>query len=179
MNLIERATQIAVQAHKEQVRKSDGSPYIVHPIMVAYMLGKYGFPDAVVAAGLVHDVLEDTTVTEAELVEALGEEVVAIVRAVSEDKDMPWEERKKQYARTMADAPEGIRAVSLADKIHNAQSMLEAHAQQGPALWSHFNRGRSEQLWFVHQLLSAYRENWEHPMIDIYARLVADLDQCD
>ena len=78
-NLIERALQVAVAAHKEQVRKSDDTPYVVHPIMVSRIVERHGFPAEVIAAALVHDVLEDTAVSEPVLQAALGERVVAIV----------------------------------------------------------------------------------------------------
>lgn len=69
MNKIEKALRIAVEAHKDQTRKGDGSPYIVHPLMVAFKLQKYNFPDAVIVAALTHDVLEDTDYPEEKLKE--------------------------------------------------------------------------------------------------------------
>jgi guanosine-3',5'-bis(diphosphate) 3'-pyrophosphohydrolase len=60
MNLVEKALRIAVLYHKDQKRKVDNLPYIVHPVMVALKLAKYGFDDVVIAAALVHDILEDT-----------------------------------------------------------------------------------------------------------------------
>lgn len=176
---IEQAAQIALRAHTGQVRKNDGSPYVIHPYLVALLLTSYDFPEQVIAAGLVHDVLEDTGVSVEELTAAVGGEVVALVQEVSEQKELPWEERKKKYIARIRDASSEVKAVSIADKIHNAQSMLRTHESEGSKLWSVFNRGRTEQLWFMHALLDAYRTNWQHPLIDIYADLVAALDQCD
>nr|HPM28652.1 HD domain-containing protein [Candidatus Portnoybacteria bacterium] len=64
LSLIEKAIRIIVTAHANQKRKNDGSPYVVHPLMVAIKLMKYNFSDEVIAAALVHDVLEDTDITE-------------------------------------------------------------------------------------------------------------------
>ena len=75
MTLTEKALRLATAAHKDQVRKSDGSPYITHPVMVGMLLKEYGFSEAVVAAGFTHDVLEDTSVTREELA-AIDEEIV-------------------------------------------------------------------------------------------------------
>ena len=58
MNLIEKATRIAVTAHKEQIRKTDGSPYVAHPLTVAFKLMKYNFPDEVIAAAGIDTYIE-------------------------------------------------------------------------------------------------------------------------
>jgi len=81
--LYERALKIAAVAHKDQVRKHDSSPYIVHPVMVAHILSSYGFSEEVVAAGLVHDVLEDSEMTEDSLRKELGD--IVFVEAVEGD----------------------------------------------------------------------------------------------
>ncbi|MBP9749950.1 MAG: bifunctional (p)ppGpp synthetase/guanosine-3',5'-bis(diphosphate) 3'-pyrophosphohydrolase [Candidatus Pacebacteria bacterium] len=179
MTLVEKATCIAVVAHKDQVRKSDGSPYVVHPIMCAMMLAKYDFPEEVVAAALTHDVLEDTAMTDDELRVTLGDTVVDIVRTVSEDHTVDWRtiengwvKRKQVYIDAVRNGSEGAKAVSIADKIHNAQSLLDAHAEQGPAIWNKFNKGRETKLWFEESLLTMFRETWDHPLIEEYAVLV-------
>jgi len=172
--LIERAARIAAQSHIAQKRKSDGSPYIVHPFMVARLLTAYQFEDDVVAAALVHDVLEDTDVTEAELRDELGDTVVDIVLQVSEDMSLPWEERKTAYAAHVAEASEGVKAVSIGDKIHNLQSMLIGWSKQGDSFWEHFTRGIDNQIWLVQTLLAAYKTNWSHPLVDRYEALAQE-----
>jgi (p)ppGpp synthase/HD superfamily hydrolase len=96
-SLVETASLIAYVAHQGQVRKDDSSPYFIHPCQVGLKLTALGFDERVVAAGFVHDVLEDTTFPQSELERLLGTEVLEIVLAVSEDKTLSWEERKKQY----------------------------------------------------------------------------------
>jgi (p)ppGpp synthase/HD superfamily hydrolase len=172
MTRTEQAVQIALQAHATQVRKSDNSPYVVHPIMVAHILAQHGFSDTVCAAALVHDVLEDTEMTRDELVRALGEEVVQVVDAVSEDASLQWEERKAAYAKKVGESSEGAKAVSIGDKIHNLQSLLDTHKEQGPSLWSKFNRGKDQKLWFEELMLQTFRDTWQHPLVDEYAELV-------
>src|SRR3989344_1007289 len=94
ISLIEKAARIALEAHSRQKRKDDGSPYIIHPFMVALKLVKNGFSDETVAAALVHDVLEDTKVSEETLQKELGNSVLNIIKVVTEDKSLPWEEIK-------------------------------------------------------------------------------------
>ena len=78
-NLIERAVALAVRAHEGKMRKGTLMPYIVHPVAVAFILARHGFSDTVIAAALVHDTVEDTSVTDAELRHELGDEVADLV----------------------------------------------------------------------------------------------------
>ncbi len=179
MELVEKAREIATKAHEGQVRKSDGSPYIHHPVAVAELLEEAGFNDEVVAAGLAHDVLEDTAVTEAELRSQLGEAVVDIVLGVSEDKTLEWEERKKQYIQTVINASEAVKAVSVADKIHNAQSFIGTYEDVGSDLWLKFSRGREKTLWFQRELCDELNKVWSHSLLDQYSELVNKMEDLD
>jgi guanosine-3',5'-bis(diphosphate) 3'-pyrophosphohydrolase len=172
MTLSEKAFCIALKAHDGQFRKTDTTPYIAHPVMVAETLARAGFPDLVTAAALVHDVIEDTSVTREELLAALGEEVIAIVDAVTEDKSLPWEARKSAYIEQVRGAGAEAKAVSLADKIHNIESMLDAYGREGEAVWAHFNRTKDTKLWFENRMLAMLEESWDHPLIARYRTLV-------
>lgn len=178
-NLIERAARIAVIAHKEQLRKGEDIPYIVHPFMIALLLTSYKFPEVVIAAALVHDVLEDTAFPETQLREEMGEEVMTILRAVTNDDLLPWVEKKKKYIETVRAGSDGAKAVATADKIHNAQSLLVVAAKQGPDVWKHFDAGREKKLWFENAMLSMLQETWQHPLVDDYAALVAEMNKLD
>ena len=172
MNIIEQALRVAVTAHRDQVRKSDGSPYVAHPIMVGFILKTYGFSDEVVAAAFVHDVLEDTSVTESEFTMELGSTVARIVTGVSEDKSMPWEERKAAYAAALATADESVKAVSIADKIHNAESIINDYASKGNAVWDPFSRGKETKLWFEELVYSELSKDWSHPLLERYRKAI-------
>ncbi len=174
MNLYETALKIAIKAHDGQKRKHDRSAYVTHPIMVARIVEQAGFGEIVVAAALVHDVLEDTTMTEAELRQQLGDDMVNIVSAVSEDATLPWEERKEAYVRSVVTAGESVWAVSVADKIHNAGDLISFHASAGPAVWKVFNRGKDKKIWFEKLLFTELKKVWHHPLLDTYeSRIVA------
>ena len=179
LSLVERAARIMVTAHDGQVRKVGGSPYIIHTTVVALTVASHGFSEAAVAAALVHDVLEDTDYSETKLVEELGDEVVAIVRAVTEDKTLAWEARKAAYVQSIRIAAPEAKAVSIADKIHNLRSILVAHGAMGTVVWGGFTRGRQQQLELATQLLDAYRSSWQHPLVDEYAELVHKVQTLD
>lgn len=174
-SLIEKAALIAQAAHAGQVRKDDASPYVVHPYMVALMLTRHGFAEEVVATALVHDVLEDTTMTHTELAELLTEEIVMMVELLSEDKELSWEDRKQKYIEAIRLAPEGVKAVSIADKIHNLDSLLSMYGVRGAEVWKVFNRGREAKTWFETSMLRMFQESWSHPLVEEYAVLVARL----
>lgn len=172
MTIIEKAMQVAAAAHKEQVRKSDGTPYIAHPFMVMMKLERHGFGEEVLAAALLHDTLEDTSVTEEMLRKEFGNEVADIVVAVTENKELKWHDRKKGYIESVRNGGDKVKAVSIADKIHNLESLLEGYEKQGPALWRKFNKEKEDKLWFENEVLNALKEGWEHPLIDEYEILV-------
>lgn len=174
--LLERAVRLAVKAHAGQTRKESDTPYITHLVGVALILAKHGFSDTVIAAGLAHDTVEDTDVTPEELREVLGVEVTEIVAAATNDDSLSWEEKKKKYIESIRNASEGAKAVATADKIHNAESLLAAHAEQGTALWKLFNAGREKKLWFENAMLAMLKDSWEHPLVDEYAVLVEKMN---
>ena len=176
MDIYETALKIAIRAHAGQVRKHDGSAYINHPIMVGKILERAGFSEAVVAAGLVHDVLEDTSVTEGELRSELGDGVVDIVLAVSEDKNLPWEERKEKYVKTVVAGGESVWAVSVADKIHNARDLICFHETHGPESWKVFNRGKEKKVWFEKLVYSELSKVWQHPLLDEYFTYITKIE---
>jgi (p)ppGpp synthase/HD superfamily hydrolase len=174
--LLDTATRMAVARHATQKRKDDDSPYIVHPVMVALLLAKHGFSEEIVAAGLTHDLVEDTDCTSGELRAALGDEVADIVASVTNDDSLSWEDKKKKYIETVRLGSEGAKAVATADKIHNAESLIRAHARLGTELWNHFTTGREKKLWFEDAMLAMLEETWQHPLVDEYAALVTRMN---
>lgn len=178
-SIIEKAATISVLAHSGQMRKFDDLPYITHPFMVALKLAKYDFPDTVIAAALVHDVIEDTDFPVEQLQAELGDEVLEIVRAVSNDDSLPWEEKKKKYVETVRSGSDGAKAVSVADKIHNMESLLYAYAEQGSDIWKKFNRGKEQKLWFENEVLKMLKETWQHPLIEEYESLLRQTEHME
>jgi len=168
-----------LKAHGQQVRKTDGSPYIIHPMMVAKKLARLNFPDEVIAAAMVHDVLEDTDITEQQLRQELGDKVVDIILPLSEDKKLEWEERKQKYITAVKNAGPETKAVSIADKIHNLESILATHKEIGSAIWKKFNRGKEQKMWFEREMLKSFKESWGHPMIAEYEKLLREVEKLD
>ncbi len=170
-SFVDRALRIAIEAHQDQKRKGDGSPYIIHPVAVALKLASAGFSEKVIAAALVHDVLEDTDYPEEKLLERLAREVVDIVKAVTNDGSLSWIEKKEKYIETVRKGPPEAKAVCTADKIHNLESLLVVYEKEGDAIWVKFNRGKDDQMWFHEAVLQMLKETWSHPMLVEYEAL--------
>ncbi|HEX8218080.1 MAG TPA: HD domain-containing protein [Chloroflexia bacterium] len=154
--MINRAIELAARAHQGQVRKGTDIPYIAHPFAVGMSLARAGCDDEVVAAGILHDTVEDTTVTLEELRAQFGARVAAIVEGCTEpDRWKSWEERKEHTLAYLPTAPRDVRLVSLADKLHNARSILADFGASGEGAWSRFKRGRGQQAWYYRGLVEA------------------------
>ena len=150
--MLEKALQYATKAHEGQYRKTKNVPMISHPIRVAAILKEAGFTDDVVAAGYLHDTVEDTPVTIQDIKNEFGEEVARIVAGNTEDKSKSWEERKQHTIDWVKVAPIEIKALIIADKWDNLQSMVEDYATMGDTLWDSFKRGKEKQQWYFSQV---------------------------
>jgi (p)ppGpp synthase/HD superfamily hydrolase len=168
-NLIESAIELAAKAHHNQNRKGTDIPYITHPLAVGIILARAGCSDEVIIAGILHDTVEDTSVTLDCLRDNFGENVYMIVKGVSEpDKSLIWEERKNHTIDFLKGAPMDIKFVSLADKLNNITAIASDYVEIGEALWERFNRGKDEQKWYYKGLVQALHDdsaNKEYQML--------------
>ncbi len=124
-SVVLRALEFAALAHEGQRRRGTAQvPYISHPAAVGLILARAGFDDAVVAAGVLHDVIEDTPVTAAELHVHFGEAITNIVLGASEDKSLGYDARKAAYVEQVRHAAVSVKAVSCADKIANLTNLI-------------------------------------------------------
>lgn len=169
--------------HEKQIRKGDGFAYLEHPLEVGYRLWRDGFPGDVVTAGLCHDLLEDTKCTENEIKEKCGDEVLRIVKAVSNDEALSdikdWEKKKEKYVISVEAGGEKAIAISVMDKICNLRSFFEQYEKEGPSLWKKFNRGKDKKVWFENTVLVMAKKNWKHSLLKEFESLVKKLEETD
>lgn len=125
------AAAFAARKHSGQKRKGkEGEPYINHLIEVAHLLANAGVEDPVVlTAALLHDTVEDTKTTRDELAERFGAESADIVMEVTDDKNLPKQERKRLQVEHAPHISHGAKLVKLADKISNINDVIERPAE--------------------------------------------------
>ncbi len=153
-NLVFEAIEFAARAHAGQFRKGTRLPYLIHPMGVAKILIEHHCADELVAAGLLHDVLEDTPATAAELCQAFGERVAQLVEASSEpDHADTWENRKRHTIEFLQTAPPDVLLIVLADKLDNLREIREDYVRRGEQTWARFNRPKEKQRWYFESLL--------------------------
>ncbi|WP_437576526.1 HD domain-containing protein [Sorangium sp. So ce887] len=175
--LLKRALDQAAVWHRAQKRKYPNAdvPYISHLAGVAVLLARHGFDDEVVAAGALHDAMEDQGVTFDELVQHFGERVATLVRHVTEqDRSLPWEDRKRLYLKAFPGKPWEAQAITLADKIDNLQSIIVCSREHGDP-WPMFKRGREVQVARFEELRAMGRALAPHPLVDEYEAVLDEL----
>ncbi|MFN6559457.1 MAG: HD domain-containing protein [Nostoc sp. ChiSLP01] len=176
----EEALIYATRLHANQTRKISGVPYIAHLLSVAALILEAGGTEEEAIAGLLHDAVEDQggKSTREEIRQRFGETVVAIVDGCTECDTYPkppWSERKKRYLENLRHASPSVRRVSLADKLHNARSLLADLRQHGSSIWKEFKTGKEGTLWFYQQLQEVYNATGCDFMSEEFLRVVEQL----
>lgn len=130
MVLLSRAADFAARRHADQRRKGAAAePYVNHLAQVARLLAEAGADAGLVAAGWLHDTVEDQGVTHAQLIEAFGRDVADLVLQVTDDKSLPKERRKRLQVEHAPHLPPRAQRLKLADKISNLSALLESPPQ--------------------------------------------------
>jgi (p)ppGpp synthase/HD superfamily hydrolase len=181
------AFQYAAEIHTGQKRKGSKVPYLVHLMSVSAMVIEDGGDEDEAIAALLHDSLEDhpDRTSPEEIRRRFGDKVLQLVIACT---DTPadyrggpkpdWRMRKESYLAHLRDGMRSDMRIALADKLHNARSMLEDYRRQGESLWSRFNVGKAEQLWYYRSLVEAFEHNSAHgPLFDEFKRVVTELER--
>lgn len=163
MTRIDRAIEFATKAHQKQFRKSSNIPYISHPFGVVMLLKEAGCEEDVVIAGLLHDIVEDTSYTLKDIKIRFGDKVAEIVDGCSEpNRTASWEERKQHTITFLKTAPFDIKLVTCADKLHNIRTISSGFLSVGESFWDRFSRGYSDQKWYYISLVDSFFEGLEN-----------------
>ena len=169
MDKVTKAIEFASKAHDGMVRKKDKTPYILHPLEAAVIVGSMTYDRDVISAAVLHDVVEDTPVTIEEIEEIFGNRVRVLVESETEDKraDLPpentWKIRKEESLEELARCNDkDVMMLWLGDKLSNMRSFYRIWKNEGDSMWQAFNqKDPLQQKWYyssIAELTSSLRE---------------------
>ncbi len=178
----QKAFDYAVQLHASQKRKGSGIPYISHLMAVTALVLEDGGDEEQAIAALLHDAVEDQGGKETlqEIHRRFGGRVASIVEGCTDSfytPKPPWRKRKEAYISHLRYAPKEVRRVSLADKLHNAQSILRDLRKDGDSIWERFNGGKDGTLWYYTTLVEIFQQIDNSPMVAELTRMVDEIQQ--
>lgn len=176
----DEALVYASRVHAGQTRPGKPVPYIAHPLAVCSLVLEAGGDEDLAVGGLLHDTAEDHggRARLEDIRQRFGQRVAAIVEGCSdslEDPRPPWRIRKERYIEHLWQASDDVLLVSLADKVHNARSILMDYREHGDAIWSRFAGGRDYAAWYLVELARLFAEKRPGPLTDELARVVREI----
>lgn len=170
--MIEEAAAFAERVHRGAFRKGTTIPYIVHPMETAVIVSGFTDEEEMIAAALLHDVVEDAGVTGEELEQRFGRRVKELVLAESEDKSKCWEQRKAFTLSHLANSSRDVKILALGDKLSNMRSTARDYMVIGDAVWERFNvKEKSMHAWYYCGIAKALEELSTHFYYDEYVLL--------
>ena len=177
----EEAMVFAHQLHASQTRKGTSIPYIAHLLAVTALVITDGGDEDEAIAALLHDAVEDQggLKTLQEISSRFGKRVAMIVDGCTDaysSPKPPWRERKERYIEHLKHAPSEVQRVSLADKLHNARSILRDLHQNGEDTWNRFSGGKDGTLWYYHSLVQVFQRQVNSPMVGELVQVVNEID---
>lgn len=166
MELVERAIVFATNVHAGMRRKQSTLPYILHPVEVAAIVGSITSNQDVIAAGILHDVVEDTETPIQEIEKNFGARVAQLVATETEDKrkelpaDVTWKVRKEEALEILKKTNDiDVKILFLGDKLSNIRSIYSYWQKEGHNLWQHFNeKDPVQQKWYYYSILNYTKE---------------------
>ena len=161
MELVSEAIAFAVKAHDGMRRKKGESPYILHPMEAAVIVGTMTDDQNLIAAAVLHDVVEDAGISIEEIENKFGKRVRDLVESETEDKraDLPpastWRIRKEESLDVLRRADDNaVLIVWLGDKLANMRAIYRDFKVEGNAMWQRFNqKDVSEQAWYYRSIV--------------------------
>ena len=160
MELVSEAIAFAVKAHNGMRRKKSESPYILHPMEAAVIVGTMTDDQNLIAAAVLHDVVEDAGITIEEIEEKFGPRVRELVESETEDKraDRPptetWRIRKEESLAVLKNTDDvAVLMVWIGDKLANMRAIYRDFKVEGEAMWQRFNQKNvAEQAWYYRSI---------------------------
>ncbi len=177
--LLNEAIKFAINAHQGQFRKGTQIPYILHPMEAVTIVGTMTVDDEILAATVLHDVVEDTDTTIAQIKEQFGEQVAILVASESENKrenlsaESTWKLRKQETIEHLKTASVATKMITLGDKLSNIRAIYRDYNAIGDELWLRFNqKDKNCHYWYYKSIAECLTELREHQAYNEYTELV-------
>lgn len=154
-NLIDNAICFAVKAHSGMRRKGTNVPYVSHPLEAFSIAASITNDEKVLAAAVLHDVVEDTDYTIEDIKNGFGEKVAELVASDSENKrenlpaEQTWEIRKQETLEALKNSSREEQIITISDKLSNIRAIYRDYFTIGESLWQRFNqKDKNKQRWY-------------------------------
>jgi len=184
----DRALLYATHVHGGQVRKGTSIPYVAHLLAVAATVIEYGGSEDMAIAALLHDAVEDQGGEPrlSDIRNRFGDRAADIVRSCSDSvvnssaghNKEDWHTRKTQYIEHLNKVDRETLLVSLADKIHNARSILRdlRKPEIGITVWARFKNSKEKTLWYYRELANAFQRLLPGQLADELVEIIIVLE---
>ena len=180
MNIVEEAIVFATNAHQGQVRKMTTVPYILHPVEVSAIIATMTDNLDVIAAGALHDTIEDCGVDPLVIREKFGSRVYALVQSETEDKypgkpaSQTWMDRKEESIMMLQNTKDiGVKMLWLGDKLSNMRSFYRTYKQIGNDFLNALNqKDKKMHAWYYRTILENLSELKNTAAYEEYKNLV-------
>ncbi|HEY5576072.1 MAG TPA: HD domain-containing protein [Clostridiaceae bacterium] len=180
LSVLNEAINFAVIAHLGAVRKGTNRPYILHPLEAAAIVSTMTDDKNLIAAAVLHDVVEDTEITIDDITENFGIDISGLVAAESEEKREyrppgdTWKERKLETVEHLrSTASIEMKMITLGDKLSNIRAIHYDYQIHGDELWDRFNQNdKNEHGWYYKAILEATSDLQYYPAWKEFRQLV-------
>lgn len=174
--LLIKAIEYANAMHAGACRKGTTMPYIIHPMEVMHNLYLMQADKSLMAAGVLHDVVEDTDATMTDIEKRFGVKIAELVKSHTEQhKEWPWEQRKAIAMEEERTLSKEMQMLALADKLSNIRAMHRDYVKLGDKLWERFNRGKDKQSWYYHSSVNVLKGLATYPEVEAFYNEFAKL----
>lgn len=161
-SLFDRAVAFATRAHSGTERRGKGYPYIIHPMEAVSIVATITNDPEMLVAALLHDTVEDTSVTIEQVRSEFGDRVADLVQHETAPlpDDLPWRTRKEAQLAQLAGSPYDSKVVAIGDKLSNMRALAADYKDIGNQLWSRFHapNGKDDIAWYYRSLAEALVE---------------------
>jgi myo-inositol-1(or 4)-monophosphatase len=180
LSILDEAIIFAVNSHSGYMRKGSNIPYILHPLEAAAIVATMTDDEKVVAAAVLHDVVEDTSVTIEDIKAKFGDYIAELVASETENKresqskEETWRLRKQEtIEHLMYSTSRELKLLTLGDKLSNIRAIYKDYQAVGNDVWLRFNQKDSnEHAWYYKAVLEVTVDLHEYPAWQEFKRLV-------